>query len=72
MLEQANSLLFYELVDHVTKDGTDSIEALIGLANVREANVVKEYLLYDENGDGLAELGASLHDAQAERDDLGC
>lgn len=72
MLEQANSLLFHQLVDHVAQDGTDSIEALVCLANVREANIVEEYLLYDENGDGLAELGASLHDAQTKRDDLGC
>ena len=35
VFEQANSLLFHQLVDHIAKDGTDSIETFIRLANVR-------------------------------------
>jgi hypothetical protein len=72
MLQQADSLLFHELVDHVAKDGTDSVEAFVGLANVRQANVIKQNLLDNEDCDSLAELRASLHDTKAERDDLGC
>jgi hypothetical protein len=41
------------------------------LADVRKTDVVEEDLLYNEDGDGFAELGTSLHYAQAQRDDLG-
>jgi hypothetical protein len=71
MLEQADRLLFHELVDHVAEYSTDSIKALVGLTDVGKPNVVEEDLLYDENCDGFAELRPSLHDAQAKGDDLG-
>jgi hypothetical protein len=71
MLEQANSLLLHKLIDHVTEDGANSVETLIGLANVCETDIVKENLLNDEDSDSLAKLGTSLHDTQAQRNDLG-
>lgn len=71
MLEEPDGLLLDELTDHVTEDSANRVEALVSLADVREANVVKENLLYDEDGDGFAELGTGLHDAQAKRDNLG-
>lgn len=46
-------------------------EAVVGLADVREAAVVEQDLLQDERGHGLAQLRARLHDAQAQRNDLG-
>jgi hypothetical protein len=70
VLEQPDSLLFYQLIDHVAEDSADSIEALIGLANVSETNVIQKNLLHNEDGHSLAELRPCLHDAQAKRDDL--
>lgn len=71
VLQQADRLLFDKLIDHVAEDSAYSVEALVGLTDVGEANVVKQYLLDDENGHSLAELRARLHDAQTERNDLG-
>lgn len=41
------------------------------MADVRQSRLIKEDLLDDENRDGFGQLRASLHDAQAEGDDLG-
>ena len=49
----------------------ERLEPVVGLADVEEARVVQEDLLHDEGGDGLAQLGAVVHDPQAEWDDLG-
>ena len=72
MLQQTDSLLLDELVDHVAENGADSVEALVRLADVRQTNIVEQDLLDDKDRDGLAELGAGLHDTKTERDDLGC
>jgi hypothetical protein len=56
MLEQADSLLLHKLVDHVAEDGADSVEALVSLANICESNVIEKDLLYDEDGNSLAQL----------------
>ena len=48
----------------------ERLEPVVGLADVEEARVVQEDLLHDEGGDGLAQLGAALHDPQAEGYDL--
>lgn len=71
MLQQPNGLLIHQLRHHIRQDCAHSVKALICLANVLQAHVVEENLLHDEDGDGLTQLGAGLHDAQAERDDLG-
>ncbi len=63
-------VLVLDGADHVVQDRGDGVEALRGGANVREASVVEEDLLHDEGRNGLAQLLAGLHDAQAERDDL--
>ena len=65
MLQEPDRLLLHELGNHVAQDGPDSVKAFVGMANVRETDVVKKDLLNDENGDRLAELGARLHDPQA-------
>lgn len=41
MLEQAYSLLLDKLIDHVAENSTNSVEALIGLADVCEANIIQ-------------------------------
>jgi hypothetical protein len=71
MLEQADSLLLNKLIHHVAKHSADSIEALISLADVCKACIIEQDLLNDKDCNSLAEFGASLHDAQAQRYDLG-
>jgi hypothetical protein len=71
VFEQAHREALDELEDHVLKHGGDGIETLVGMAYVGEAGLVEEDLLDDEDGDGLGELGACLHDAQAKGNDLG-
>lgn len=70
MLEQANRLLLHQLLHHITEDGAYGVEALVRLTDIVEAHVVEENFLDNENGYSLTELTASLHDAQAQRDDL--
>jgi hypothetical protein len=41
MLEQANSLLLHELVDHVAQYRSNGVETFVGLANVGKANVIE-------------------------------
>lgn len=71
MLEQASRLRLDELSNHIAQDGADGVEALVRGADVVEAIVVEQYFLHNEYGHRLAELRARLHDAEAERDDLG-
>jgi hypothetical protein len=63
MLEQADRLLLHQLGDHVAQNRAYGIEPLVGVADVGKTHVVEQDLLYDEDGDGLAELRAGLHDA---------
>ncbi len=53
------------------EDEGDVREALVCLADVLKARVVEENLLDNECGDCAGELAARLHDAQAQRDELG-
>lgn len=71
VLQQPDSARFFDARDHVGEDSANSVEALVGLANVGEADVIEQDLLDNEDGDGLAELAAGLHDSQTQGDDLG-
>ena len=71
MLQQSGGLLLNELGHHVAQDGPDCVESLVGGADVVQAVVVQQDLLDNEDGNGLAELRAGLHDAEAQGDDLG-
>lgn len=71
MLKEASSLRLDKLSNHVAQNRTDGVEALIGGADVVETIVIKQNLLHNEDGNSLAKLGASLHDSQAERNNLG-
>ena len=71
VLQQPDRLALYQRLNHVGKDGSNRIESLVCLADVLQAEVVEEDLLDDEDGDGLAKLGAGLHDPQTKGDDLG-
>jgi len=70
MLQEPSRLLLHKLSDHVAEDGPNRIEPLIGGANVVESIVIQQDLLYNEDGDSLAELRTGLHDAEAQRDDF--
>lgn len=72
VLKETSSLGLDKLSNHVAQDRTNGVEALIGGADVVEAIVIKQNLLHNEDGHSLAKFGASLHDSQAERDNLGC
>lgn len=56
MLQETDSLLLYELIDHVAKNSANCVEALVRLANVRKTNVVEQNLLDNEDSDRLAEF----------------
>jgi len=56
--------------DHVAEHSSDREEALCCGAHIVEPDVVEEDLLHDERRDRLGELGAYLHGAEAQRDDL--
>lgn len=71
MLQKSRSLLLDKLVDHVAQHRSDSIKTLVCRADVIESVVVEENLLDNEDGNSLAQLGTSLHDAKAEWNDLG-
>ena len=56
MLEEADSLRFDELIHHITKDGTDGVEAFVSMTDVGQSSLVEEDLLDDEDRDGLGEF----------------
>lgn len=72
MLQQASSLRLNKLGDHIAQNGADCVEPLVCGADIVEAIVIQQYLLNNEDGNGLAELRSSLHYAKAQRDNLGC
>lgn len=49
VLQQTDSKSVDKLVNHVAENSTDSIEALIGLADVSQAHVVQENTLNNED-----------------------
>lgn len=70
MLEEPDCLLLHQLRDHIAENGAHSVEPLVRRADIRQANVVQQYFLHDEDRDSLAELGSRLHDAKAEGNNL--
>ena len=70
MTEEALRRFLTQRSHHGVEDRSDGEEALVGGTDVLEAHVVEEDLLDDEGGDGLGELTADLHDAEAEGNDL--
>jgi hypothetical protein len=71
MLKEAHGLLLDKRSDHIREHSSDSVEALIGLADVSQSHIVEEDLLNDKDGNSLGELRSRLHDSQTERDDFG-
>jgi len=56
MLEQSHSLRLHKLVHHITQHRSDSIEPLVGMADIRKARLIKQNLLNDEDGNSFREL----------------
>ena len=71
MLQKPCSLLLNQLVHHVAQHRPNRIKALVCRTDVVQAVIVEKNLLDNEDGDSLTELGSSLHDAQAEWNNLG-
>lgn len=71
VLEESCRLLFDKLRDHVAQYRSNSIESLIGSANIIQPMIIKKDLLHNEYSHRLAKLRARLHDSKAERDDFG-
>jgi hypothetical protein len=72
MFQQSHSLLLHKLGDHVAQNRSHSVKSFVCSANICKTDIIKKYFLYNENGDGFAKLRACLHNAKAQRDDLGC
>mmetsp|Transcript_25140 Transcript_25140/g.52069 ORF Transcript_25140/g.52069 Transcript_25140/m.52069 type:complete len:349 (+) Transcript_25140:249-1295(+) len=70
VLQQPHRRTEDQTPDHVIEHGAHGVEPFGSGAHVRQADFVEEYLLHDEGGDGLAEFGPRLHDAEAERYDF--
>lgn len=71
MLQESRRLLLDELRHHVAEDRSHGVEALVCRTDVVETVIVEKNLLHNKDGHSLAQLRSRLHDAQAERDDLG-
>ena len=71
MLEQPHRLLLHQLRDHIAQNGPNRIESLVGCANICKTNIIEQDFLDNEDGDGLAEFGAGLHDAETQGNNLG-
>lgn len=65
MLQQTNSLRLDKLINHIAENGTHGIKSLVGVADIRQASLVQQDLLNDEDGDGFREFRPCLHDAEA-------
>lgn len=53
MLQQPDRLHLDKSANHVAQDCANSVETLVGGADVAQAGVIQEDLLHDEYGDGL-------------------
>jgi hypothetical protein len=71
MLQKPDRLRIHQIVHHRAQDGADGVESLVRLTDVRQAEIVEQDLLDDEDGDCFREFRSGLHDAEAEGDDLG-
>ena len=70
VLEETHCLCLDKLIHHVAEHSADGVKTFVCVAYVREARLVEEDLLHNEDRDCLGELGSSLHDTQAKGDDF--
>jgi len=71
MFKEPGRLLLDKLRYHVAQNCPDGIEALIGGADIVQPVVIKQNFLHNENGHRLAKFRPSLHNSEAEGNDLG-
>ena len=72
MFEESDGLLLDKLSDHIAKHSAYSIESLVGVTDIAKPCVIEKNLLHDKDCYRLAQLRASFHNPQAQRDDFGC
>jgi len=72
MFKQSCSLLFNKLSDHIAEYSSNSVKPFVRGTDIVEAMVIEQYLLHNEYCHCLAQLGASFHDSEAERNDFCC
>ncbi len=70
MFEEASRWFLQLVHHHVVEDCAHCVEALCSLAQVVQSLFVQKDLLDDEGGHCLRKLGPSLHNPQAQGDDL--
>jgi hypothetical protein len=70
MLQETGCLLLNKLRYHVAENSSNCIEPFVRSADIIQPMIIEEDLLDNEYCDGLAELGASLHNSKTEGDDL--
>ena len=68
VLQQSYRLAFHQSLHHVGKYSSNSVKALIRLADVLQPKIIEKNLLNNEDGDSFGELGPGLHYPQAKWD----
>lgn len=70
MLQQPNRLCFHELIHHVAQHSADGIKPFIRMADVRQARLVEEDLLNNEDGNRFGQLRTCFHDTKTKWNDF--
>ena len=70
VFQQPHSLSLHQLVHHIAQHRPDGVEPFIRVTYIRQTRLVQQYLLDDEDRNGLGELRTGLHDPQAKWDYL--
>ena len=75
MFQQPLRRLLFDAFDHIIQNTTNlskaySMQSIKGLAQVIESIFIIQDLLNNESRDSLAQLAASVHDPQAQRNDF--
>lgn len=56
MLQKPDCLRIDQIVHHRTQDGAHGVESLVCLTDVRQAEIIEQDLLNDEDGDCFGEF----------------
>jgi hypothetical protein len=62
MFEQPDCLDLDKASHHVAQYCADCVEAFVCGTYIAQTSVIQKDFLHDEDGNGLGQLGASLHD----------
>ena len=70
VFQQPDSLSLHQLVHHIAQHCPHGVEPFIRMTDIRQTRLIQQYLLNDEDRDGLGKLRTGLHDPQAKWDYL--